>query len=195
MLSDAPSAGLESDSTICEGPTESLTPGYNDGVPTTDTLTFRRLTLPGDAARALTYHRDACRATFGAAQFERHLAPPGQYLAELARRVEEFPDGHLLAFAGRRCVGLVELQVPYGLTVGYVNLFYVTPPMRRRGYGRLLQARAEQYFRSWEATRVELHVSPLNLPAMRFYEALGYAIVGREGEMMRMGKDVAVVSR
>jgi len=157
----------------------------------TQTLTFRPITLPADAARVLTYYRDACRATFGAAEFERRLDPPGRYLADLARRIEEFPDGHLLAFAaGRRCVGQLELQVPYGLSVGYVNLFYVSPLVRRRGYGRLLQARAEQYFRSWEATRVELHVSPSNLPAMQFYEAMGYAIVGREGELMRMGKEV-----
>jgi GNAT superfamily N-acetyltransferase len=156
----------------------------------TDTLTFRTIVLPRDAARAITYHRDACRATFGAGELDQRLEPPGRYLKNLAARVEEFPDGHLLAFAGDRCVGQLELQVPYGLTVGYVNLFYIAAPVRRRGYGRLLHARAEQYFRSWEASVVELHVSPVNAAAVRFYEAMGYGVVRREGELLRMGKSL-----
>jgi ribosomal protein S18 acetylase RimI-like enzyme len=156
----------------------------------TDTLTFRTIVLPRDAARAITYHRDACRATFGAGELDQRLEPPGRYLKNLAARVEEFPDGHLLAFAGDRCVGQLELQVPYGLTVGYVNLFYVAAPLRRRGYGRLLHARAERYFRSWEASVVELHVSPVNVAAVRFYEAMGYGVVRREGELLRMGKSL-----
>src|SRR5688572_11036440 len=116
------------------------------------------------------------------------LERPERYLRGLAARVEEFPEGHLLAFAGEACVGQLELQVPYGAEVGYVSLFYVTPAFRRQGYGRLLQRRAEQYFRSWEARRIELHVSPTNAGAVRFYQAMGYAVVGREGEMLRMGK-------
>jgi ribosomal protein S18 acetylase RimI-like enzyme len=154
----------------------------------TDQLTFRTITLPEDSARAITYHRDACRATFGDREFEQYLERPGRYLKNLAKRLEEFPDGHLLAFAGNRCVGQLELQAPYGLTVGYVNLFYVTPSLRRQGYGRLLQGRAEQYFRSWEATEVELHVSPLNVAAVRFYEAMGYMVSAQEGDMLLMGK-------
>jgi GNAT superfamily N-acetyltransferase len=156
----------------------------------TDTLTFRTIVLPRDAARAITYHRDACRATFGGGEFEQRLEAPGRYLKNLAARVEEFPEGHLLAFAGERCVGQLELQVPYGLTVGYVNLFYVAAPLRRRGYGRLLHARAERYFRSWEAREVELHVSPVNVAAVRFYEAMGYTVSTHEGDMLLMGKSL-----
>jgi ribosomal protein S18 acetylase RimI-like enzyme len=154
----------------------------------TETLTYRTIRLPQDSARAITYHRDACRATFGDGEFEHHLERPGRYLKNLAARLEEFPEGHLLAFAADRCVGQLELQVPYGMSVGYVNLFYIAPALRRRGYGRLLQARAEQYFRSWEASEIELHVSPLNVAAVRFYEAVGYALSVEEGDMLLMAK-------
>jgi ribosomal protein S18 acetylase RimI-like enzyme len=54
----------------------------------------------------------------------------------------------------------------------------------------LLHARAEQYFRSWEAREIELHVSPVNVAAVRFYEAMGYGVVQREGELLRMGKSL-----
>jgi GNAT superfamily N-acetyltransferase len=154
----------------------------------TQTLTFRPIQLPWDSDCVVTYHRDACRASFGDSTFEPHLEDPARYLEGLEARIEEFPDGHLLAMLGTACVGQLELQVPYGLEVGYVNLFYVTPPFRGRGYGRLLQARAEQYFRSWEATRIELHVSPTNQGAVKFYRAVGYEVVRCEGRMLRMAK-------
>jgi len=153
-----------------------------------ETLTFRRIELPGDAARAVAWHADACRASFGEDQFRARLERPERYLKQLAERIEEFPEGHLLAVAGGECVGQMELQVPYGAEVGYVNLFYVAPAFRRRGCGRAMHARAEQYFRSWEARRIELHVSPTNPGAVGFYRALGYRVVRREGEMVRMGK-------
>jgi len=35
-----------------------------------------------------------------------------------------------------------------------------------------------------------LHVSPTNPGAVRFYQALGYGVLRREGEMMRMGKSL-----
>jgi ribosomal protein S18 acetylase RimI-like enzyme len=54
----------------------------------------------------------------------------------------------------------------------------------------LLHERAEAYFRSWEARRIELHVSPTNAGAVRFYQAMGYAVVGREGDMLRMRRSL-----
>ncbi|HEY7116408.1 MAG TPA: GNAT family N-acetyltransferase [Tepidisphaeraceae bacterium] len=154
-----------------------------------DTLTYRTIELPRDAALAFASHRDACRMSFGEA-FEQHLSSRGAYLRWLAARLEEYPEGHLLAFSGTQCVGQLELQVPYGLTFGYVNLFYVTPPFRRQGYGRVLNERAERYFRSWEARRIELHVSSRNPGAIAFYEAVGYEVMRREGSMLRMVKDL-----
>jgi ribosomal protein S18 acetylase RimI-like enzyme len=155
----------------------------------TEILTYRTIELPRDAARAVAYHADACRESFGAGDYERRLERPEHYLGRLAAGIEEFPDGHLLALAaGGECVGQMELQVPYGMESGYVNLFYVAPEFRRRGYGRAMHARAERYFRSWEARRIELHASPTNPAAMRFYDAMGYRVVGREGDMVRMRK-------
>jgi len=157
----------------------------------TEILTYRTIELPRDAARAVGYHADACRESFGDGEYERRLERAEHYLARLAAGIEEFPDGHLMAVAaGGECVGQMEMQVPYGMESGYVNLFYVVPALRRQGYGRMMHARAERYFRSWEARRIELHASPTNSAAMRFYEAMGYRVVGREGDMVRMRKSL-----
>ena len=87
---------------------------------------------------------------------------------------------------GDRVVGQLELQVPYGHSVGYVNLFHVARDWRRLGFGRRLHEYADRYFRSWEASRIELHVSPTNHPAIQFYRSLGYRLAMVESQGGRM---------
>jgi ribosomal protein S18 acetylase RimI-like enzyme len=148
-------------------------------------LTYRTIDPAADADFAVEAYLDACRASYGD-----DTTFPGRrrHLAWLRSRVEEFPEGHVLALLDGRCVGQMELQVPYGLTRGYVNLFYVVPELRGQGYGKRMHEHAERYFRSWEADRAELHVSATNERAAAFYRSLGYRAVRREGRLWRMEK-------
>ena len=150
--------------------------------------TFRTINAELDAELVVANYRDTSRASYGRDPSDRAIRA---YLPWLRTRVEEFPDGHVLAFLGDACVGQLELQVPYGLTCGYVNLFYVTPPFRGRGFGRALHAYAERYFRSWEATRVELHVTKTNRRAVRFYRTLGYRLTGIGRDQWKMSLQLA----
>jgi ribosomal protein S18 acetylase RimI-like enzyme len=152
-------------------------------------LTFRTIDPDSraDADLSVEAYLGACRASYGD---ESAYLGRGRHLAWLRSRVEEFPDGHVLAFDGADYVGQLELQVPYGLSTGYVNLYYVAEAFRGQGYGRRLHEYAERYFRSWEADRVELHVSPLNQPAVGFYRRLGYKLVRVEGRLWRMARGV-----
>jgi len=154
-------------------------------------LVYHRINVDADGVICAAHHYDACLESFGtAAGYEGRI----RYLAFLREKVEEFPDGCLLAYLEGRCLGHLELQVPYGLTIGYVNLFYVTPPFRGQGFGRLMHEHAERYFRSWEANRVELHVSPTNRRAVSFYKAMGYSFVQeehrRQGRLWCMAKSL-----
>jgi ribosomal protein S18 acetylase RimI-like enzyme len=155
-----------------------------------EALTFRRMDLMRDGDTAYENYRQACIASFG---LEDGCSSRGSYLAWLSRRIEEYPDGHVIASLGDRLVGQLELQVPYGSQTGYINLFYVAPAWRRLGLGRRLHDFAERYFRSWEATRIELHVSPTNTAAVNFYRSLGYRTIGTERDnprMWRMSREI-----
>lgn len=137
----------------------------------TSSITLRTIDLPADADICADHHREACDASFGpGCRYEGRDA----YLRWLAPRVEEYPEGFVLAFDGDTCVGQLELEVPYGLPRGYINLFYVVSERRGQGIGRLLHQYAERYFRSWDARQIDLHVSPTNIQAIRFYRRLGY---------------------
>jgi ribosomal protein S18 acetylase RimI-like enzyme len=148
---------------------------------TADVLVYRRIDPAADAELAYANYRDACIASYGDAA---RCINQSSYVRWLAQRVDEFPDGHVLAMLashGNAIVGQLELQVPYGLRVGYVNLFHVTRDWRRFGFGRRLhQEFAECYFRSWEADTIELHVSPTNHAATQFYRSLGYTLASVE---------------
>ena len=156
-----------------------------------ETLTYRTIDLPEDADFAIRAYREACRASYGTdASFLGHP----RHLAWLRSRIEEFPDGHVIARLDGRPVGQMELQVPYGAETGYVNLFYVVREMRGLGFGRRMHERAVEYFRSWEANAIELHVSRQNEAAMAFYRALGYRAVRREGRAWRMARTLVPTS-
>ena len=146
-------------------------------------LTFRPIDVDRDGPAAYARYRDAARASLGSDRAGDRRLP---YLAGLRDRCLEYPDGHLLATVGDDVVGQLELQVPYGRTAGYVDLFYVAPRWRRLGLGRRLHARAADYFRSWGADTIDLHVGPRNAAALAFYRSLGYRLVDPGGELWRM---------
>lgn len=153
-------------------------------------LTYRRMDPNVDGPMAFAHYRETCIASFGGA---RRCLQEAAYRSWLARRIEEFPDGHVLALLRGQIIGQLELQVPYGLDRGYVNLFYVSPAWRRLGLGRRMHDFALKYFRSWEADWADLHVSPTNAAAVAFYRSLGYRLaeVEREGgRMWRMERAV-----
>jgi ribosomal protein S18 acetylase RimI-like enzyme len=55
---------------------------------------------------------------------------------------------------------------------------YIDPACRRRGVGRALLAEVEQHGRKLGATHVWLETSNVNVPGVRAYERLGYALCG-----------------
>jgi ribosomal protein S18 acetylase RimI-like enzyme len=55
---------------------------------------------------------------------------------------------------------------------------YIEPLFRRRGVGRALLSEVEQHGRNVGATQVWLETSNVNLPGVRAYERLGYALCG-----------------
>lgn len=142
----------------------------------TPTLTYRTIDPDADASVAIAHHWGACVASFGPSA-PAHYQGATAYLDWLSTRVEEYPDGHVLAYLNDECVGQLELQVPYGVETGYINLYHVADGFRGKGIGRLMHDYVERYARSWDATKIELHVSPTNQRAMGFYRALDYRLV------------------
>ena len=65
---------------------------------------------------------------------------------------------------------------------GRVNLWflYIAPPWRRHGLGRALIAHVEAHARKLGASHVWLETSSVNVPGVRAYERLGFALCGAD---------------
>ena len=146
-------------------------------------LTYRKIDPIADIVFAYENYLAACIASYGGD--DRALAPQ-RYRAWLRARVEEFPDGHVFAMLGEMRIGQLELQAPYGLPTGYINLYAVAAPFRGMGFGKLMHGYVEKYFRAWEVSDIQLHVSPTNDIAVKLYESLGYRFIKHEGKQWRM---------
>lgn len=65
---------------------------------------------------------------------------------------------------------------------------YIAPAWRRRGIGRALNERVEQYARNAGASHIWVETSTVNVPAVRAYNQLGYQLCG--ADRLLYGKDM-----
>jgi len=103
------------------------------------------------------------------------------------RQALRHPSEHLMVLqdgegvCGFLWVALINTMVePF---VGYIKNVYVAPRLRGKGYGRMLLAAADQWFRNRGCAKASLDASACNPRAVEVYEAAGYATV-----RMRMEK-------
>lgn len=84
----------------------------------------------------------------------------------------------LVAELGGRPVGLCGLQLLVSTAQGayscHVEDLVLAPECRGRGIGRLLLEAAAEWAHRRGATRMQLNCDDKNLPAMKFYESLGW---------------------
>ena len=84
----------------------------------------------------------------------------------------------LVAELGGRPVGLCGLQLLVSTAQGayscHVEDLVRAPECRGRGIGRLLLEAAAEWAHRRGATRMQLNCDDKNLPAMKFYESLGW---------------------
>ncbi len=67
---------------------------------------------------------------------------------------------------------------------GWINYLAVDPAQRRRGYGRVLMARAEERLQERGCPKINLQVRAGNAAVIAFYERLGY----RHDPVVSLGK-------
>lgn len=137
--------------------------------------------LSRDVETCVRLRRDAYVATYGSAEgMDEELGTDNaKYLAHLRRRIAELPGGNAHLWSGERIVGQAEMRlVDDDPALGYVNLFYVVPELRRQGLGRLLHRHAASVFSALGKRAIRLSVAARNAEALAFYRKLGWRTVG-----------------
>ncbi|AQQ55546.1 GNAT family N-acetyltransferase [Planococcus lenghuensis] len=149
-------------------------------------LRFRTIDPENDAETVCRFRRDSFAVSFGH-MYEFDEEDYLQWLRDMAAR---FPDGFVLAEEEGNPVGQLELSIREyeGKTIGYVNLYYLTPEYRGKRQGQELHGYAQRFFNRHEVEEYHLRVSPTNKPAIKFYRKIGMEEAGPEvgGKVVRM---------
>jgi ribosomal protein S18 acetylase RimI-like enzyme len=92
-------------------------------------------------------------------------------------------DCFLLAFRGEHLVGTLRIS-PFkehpgiaGKQNAYISRFAVLPSMQKRGVGKALFAKAEEFITARSYSKVYLHTALTNTPLVRFYTARKFELV------------------
>lgn len=142
-------------------------------------MEFRAIDFMRDRETIIAFRKDSYVVSFGS---EEGFGDPDVYVSRLENRAKRFPDGLMLIEEDGQIVGQIELQIVTfeGSQIGYVNLFYLIPSYRGKGYGRKLVAYAERFFERYGVKSYHLRVAPTNVPALRLYENIGLRLLAKE---------------
>jgi GNAT superfamily N-acetyltransferase len=158
-------------------------------------LKFEPINLDLHSDTCVKFRADSFVCSFGSdARFYEEGGKRGEhYLTRIAERMIHLPGSCVHVWQGPIIVGQIELnRYNADPTMGYVNLYYLAPSYRDRGWGRFLDEYAVSYLKSIGFSTARLSVSPTNLQAMRFYAKQGWTDFGpRPGfpEVHLMGRD------
>ncbi len=144
-------------------------------------LRLAPIDLARHSADCAAFRRAAFVASFGSSDGadQEMGADNALYFARLRQRIADVPEGNAHLWHAGRIVGQTEMRlVRDDPAVGYVNLFYVLPEFRGRGWGRLLHEHAVGVFGRLGRRRLRLSVSTHNAAAIAFYRKLGWVPVG-----------------
>lgn len=99
--------------------------------------------------------------------------------------IAQCPDGRLAGFA----IAHLERAEYEDGRYAYLVTLDVAPEHRRKGLAGRLMAALDEQVRAAGAGRMELHVSPENTGALRFYHKCGYLPAGRHVGFYGDGRD------
>jgi RimJ/RimL family protein N-acetyltransferase len=120
----------------------------------------------------------------------RSAAEERRYLRAVRRHADA---AVFVAVDGEQIVGRLSVaRDPHPASPHVADLgLFVDASHRRRGIGRLLLETAVAWARGAGIRKLELHVFPWNVPAIRLYEEFGFVREGlRRGHYLRDGADV-----
>lgn len=121
--------------------------------------------------------------------------PPFRFSKAAMRRFSEAENAWaVIAEAQGKLAGfcIVHLEPAETVQVGYVVTIDVAEGFRRRGLGERLLAEGEAWARASGGVGMMLHVYIENLPAVRFYDRLGYRSVGGQKGFYGPGVDATM---
>lgn len=133
-------------------------------------ITFAKIE-PSQSDLVARFRKDAHIVSYGNDQgFDKDA-----YINFALKGAEKFPEGFVLVLLNGKAIGQMELQIKQnGKNFGFINLFYLVPEYRGKGFSHYLNEYATNYFKENDCSYCLLRVERNNHRAIRFYEKSGF---------------------
>lgn len=142
---------------------------------------FETVNLDADFQTCILFREDSFVVSFGSADkfYEADGLGAERYIEFLRNKIKKDKDSVVHVWAGNEIIGQIEMGTLRGdPSCGYVNLFYLRPDMRGKGFGIQLDNHAMSYFKKLGCNTAKLSVSPSNIQALNFYKKMGWQDLG-----------------
>lgn len=152
-------------------------------------LTFTPIDIENTVELCMRFRLDSYRESFGTDDlfYKENGANGEKYFEFLQKRHAQDPNYILHVWLGEKIIGQVEMGPLRDLPqCGYINLYYLIPEMREKGYGRQLDDYATAYLKGKGFTFMRLSVSSTNHRALRFYARTGWCDIGIRADRPHM---------
>lgn len=100
------------------------------------------------------------------------IVPQNDPIEDIQKKIEFQPELFFLALLDGKLIGSV--MVGYEGHRGWLNYLAVLPNHQNRGYGRKLVERAITELEKLGCLKLNVQIRESNIPAVRFYERLGF---------------------
>lgn len=150
------------------------------------TLEFKPIDIEHYEDLCVQFRVDSFVCSFGSADrfYEEDGNGANSYLQWLRQRIIEIPNSCVHVWQREQVIGQIEMRRwKHDLSVGYVNLFYLIPEFRGRGFGQQLDRYAAHFFSQLGCQSARLSVSPTNQVAMKFYLRQGWIDLGQREDV------------
>jgi len=139
-------------------------------------LKFRRIDFKNHSELCLKFRADSFFVSFGTDEaFWEEDGKGGERYLEWLQSKDASRYGSFHVWKGDQIIGQMELGLyPNEEELGYINLFYLAPEYRGKGYAKTLNDFALQYLKDLGATQAKLSVSPTNKRAWHYYLKHGW---------------------
>lgn len=142
-------------------------------------VSFETIELEKNRDLCVRFRKDSYICSFGSS--ENYIREGGDtfYLGWLKNKISQNPGSAVHVKWNGKIIGQLELgELKAQPEVGYVNLYYLAPEFRGKGFAPLLDQYAIQYLRNAGYRSAQLSVSPKNTRAVRFYLKMGWKDLG-----------------
>jgi ribosomal protein S18 acetylase RimI-like enzyme len=151
------------------------------------TVTFSRIE-PSKKDLVAQFRKDAHVISFGNTnEFDEDA-----YVQFALRGSEKFPEGFVFVTNNNEIIGQMELQIKDkdNNKFGFINLFYLVPEYRGKGFSNHLDQYATSYFKDNGCSYCLLRVEKSNTRAIRFYEKCGFKKLSEDNGLVTYRKNL-----